>query len=58
MDQRTTSRAVSVREDTDRLIEELAKHLDTTKANIVRKAVELLAKSELPNPDFRRKETR
>ena len=52
------SRAVSVREDTDRLIEELAKHLDRTKAAVVRLAVERLAQAELANPDFRRKETR
>jgi predicted DNA-binding protein len=51
-------RAVSVREDTDRLIEALASHLGKTKAGVVRAAVERLAQAELPNPDFRRKETR
>jgi transposase-like protein len=51
-------RAVSVREDTDHLIEAIARKFGCTKAGVVRQAVELLAQSALPNPDFRKKETR
>lgn len=57
-DEERKPRAVSVREDTDHLIEALAKQCGCTKAGVVRRAVELLAQMELPNPDFRRKETR
>ena len=57
-DEERKPRAVSVREDTYQLIRQIAQHCGCTHAGIVRKAVEMLAQTELRGPNAARKETR
>ena len=55
-DEERKPRAVSVREDTYQLIRRISEHCGCNYAAIVRRAVEMLARMELP--DHPKKETR